>query len=147
MKGEQAHGYSAAEHEALIGRCFAEAVARSAGDPACFPLGYIIVSEDNDSAHRRFGRNTPPHMLNEIPACSPDIHKVVEHPLGPFNRAWYREFTLDKKCTTCNGAMVLAAEILRRTTPESIKKDIESLPATFRSIIANKGGWADAELC
>lgn len=147
MDGEPAVGLTAAESEALLAAMLREVEDRRASDPSAFPLGYVIVSADNASQHKRFLRTRSSKLLNVIPANSPDIHKVVEHPLNPFNRAWYKEFTADRRITTCESAMALAAEILHRTKPESIYKDILSMPDTFRSIIKNRGDWADPDLC
>lgn len=140
-------GLTAAEYEHLLGQLLAEARDRSAGNPAAFPLRYLIVSMDNAKPHARWLRNTPAERKNEIPPRSPDIHKAVEHPLKAFNDRWYVAFTKDLRCTSCTAAMALAAEVLHRTTADSIWRDIQTLPATFKSIIRNKGDWADDELC
>jgi hypothetical protein len=147
MDGEAAKGLCAAEFEALMRSLMAEAEAYRCEHPEAFPLGYIVISLDNAKPHMRWRRAQPSDRLNCIPAGSPDIHKVVEHPLKPFNDRWYREFTLDRKCTTARDAMALASDILRRTTADSIDRDMRTLPDTMRSIIKNKGDWADDELC
>lgn len=147
VDGEPAQTLCASEFEHLMEQLQAEVEDARAADPEAFPLGYAIYSLDNAKPHRRFQRNTPADRLNVIPAYSPDIHKVVEHPLNPFNDRWYTAFTLDRKCTTATAAMALAADVLHQTKPESIKKDLDTLPATLRSIIANKGDWADDDLC
>ena len=88
-----------------------------------------------------------PRQKNEPPAHSPDIHKVIEHPLSPFNAAWYKEFTLDTRCTSARTAMDKASEILHRTKADSIWKDIQTLPDTLHSVLHNSGDWADHGLC
>lgn len=145
--GEPAAGLTNAEFGVLIARLQAEAEDYRSDHPDAFPLGYIIISLDNAKPHKHWQASQPPERLNKIPANSPDIHKIVEHPLKPFNDRWYEAFTLDRKCNSCRDAMALASSILRRTTAESIHKDLETLPATLRSIIGHKGDWADDELC
>lgn len=88
--------------------------------------------------------NDPHDRLNAIPACSPDIHKVVEHPLKAFKDRWYRAFTEDQSVTTCES---LAATVLRQTTTGGIYRDIQTLQATLQSIVANRGDWAEHRLC
>lgn len=145
--GTPGKGMTAAEFMALSGKLLAEARERSAGDPECFPLGRIIVSLDNVSYHKRFQRSKPANCLNVIPSRSPDIHKVVEHPLKPFNSRFYAAFTRDLKCTTCEAAMKLASDCLHQTTADSIWRDVQTLPDTLRSVIRNRGDWADDDLC
>lgn len=145
--GKPAKGFTAKECGVLIGRLLGGAEDWSAVNPCAFPLGYIVISLDNAKPHKSWQRAQPASRLNVIPANSPDIHTVVEHPLKPFNDRWYDQFTKARKCTECCEAMALASEILRTTTPESIHNDLKTLPDTLRSIIANRGDWADDELC
>lgn len=147
VDGEQAATLSAAEFDDVMGRLAAEVQAACHDHPEAFPIGYPIFSLDNATPHKRWKARQPAERLNVIPACSPDIHKVVEHPLKPFKERWNREFTLDRKLTTAEACMAKSSEILRRTTPESISADLQTLPDTFRSIIKNKGDWADRGLC
>ena len=145
-RGKDATGMTAAEFEWLLLQLESEAETRAAGDPEAFPVGHKILSLDNCKPHRSYMTKYPAKHFNEIPSCSPDIHKVVEHPLKPFNDRWYTEFTLDQRCTTCESAMALASTVLHRTTPKSIENDIKTIPATLRSIVANRGDWADPKL-
>lgn len=146
VDGEDAKTLGAAEFSTLMGKLAAEAEAACRDDPEAFPIGHPVYSLDNATPHKRWHDSQPAERLNTIPANSPDIHKVVEHPLAPFKKSWYEEFTLDRSLTTAESCMAKASEILRRTTPASIKKDMETLPATFASIIKNKGDWADRHL-
>lgn len=148
--GTDAKGLTQEEFSRLMGQLMAEVESGAADDPTAFPLGYAIISLDNCKAHAAYQRAVEaisPDRLNRIPAHSPDIHKVVEHPLSPFNKHWYEEFSLDVKVKNCYRSMELASEILRRTTAESIANDVASIPDTLRSIIANGGDWADKHLC
>lgn len=144
--GEESVGLTAAEFKVLMAKLIAEAEACIPRMPAAFPLGRIIISCDNASAHCEFQRERPDADLNTIPPHSPDIHKVVEHPLGPFNKAWYKEFSMDRKCTTCESSMALASRILRRHSAAAIHKDIKTLPATLQAIVNAGGDWAPPAL-
>lgn len=146
--GKTSKGLTAAEFGVLMAKLLKAAVRLAGADfAAYFPLGYVIVSCDNDSAHRQFQREQPPAQLNSIPAHSPDIHKVVEHPLKPFNDLWYAEYAADQRCKTTEGAMGLAIEVLNKYDADSVWKDLQTLPATLQAIIDNKGDWAPAALC
>ena len=146
--GEDPQRITSEEVRWIMDKVVSEARERSAGDPELFPDGVIGVTLDNLTAHKDYIKHPPDKVrATEIPSRSPDIHKVVEHPLSPFNHHWYREFTADLKCTTVRLSMQLAANILHRTTADSIKKDIDTLPATFESILRNGGDWADDALC
>ena len=113
----------------------------------CFPLGYIVVSSDKDTAHLRFHKAQPPKTVIVVPTHSPDIHKVVEHPLHPFKKQWYPEFAADASCNKVTPSMALASEILHRYKNTSVENDLKTLPATLQAIIDNRGDWAPAHLC
>lgn len=145
--GEAAVGLTQAEMAVLFAKLQREAQERSAGDPEAFPLGYMVWSLDHASAHAAILRQLPEAHKNDVSPHSPDMHKVVEHPINAFNRAWYPEFTADTRCTSCSAAMQLASTILNRTTADSIWKDLQTLPDTLRSVIQRGGDWAEAGLC
>ena len=130
-----------------MSQLLAEARACAADDPAAFPEG-IAISLDNAKWHKAW-QNAPPEdiAVRTVPPYSPDIHKVVEHPLHAFEMRWKKAFTLNTRVTSCEGAMALASEVLRQTTAESVHKDIKSLHATLESIERNGGDWADRSLC
>ena len=145
--GGQAKGYTAAEHAAVMALLLADVQQKLEENPAAFPLGFAIISLDNASQHKAWLQSQPAARLNVIPAKSPDIHKVVEHPLHGFNKRFYKRFSQDLSCKTCKDAMALASEVLHQHTAESIWKDLQTLPATLHSIVVNKGDWADEDLC
>lgn len=138
---------TAAEFTALMGKLLRDVRSKARPFTDYFPLGQIIVSSDNHSCHKQWQSAQDPALLNTIPAHSPDIHKVVEHPLNPFNRRWRAAFSADRKCTTCGSAMWLAAGILRSHKASSIEADLKTLPDTLKSIVEGHGDWAPAELC
>lgn len=145
--GELSSGLTQAEMAVLFTKLQRDVRERSAGDPEAFPLGRMVWSMDRASAHAAILRQLAAEEKNDISAHSPDIHKVIEHPLNAFNRAWYPEFTADARCTSCCSAMQLASTILHRTTADSIWRDLQTLPATLRSVIQRGGDWAEAGLC
>jgi nitrate reductase alpha subunit len=152
VTGEEAVGFTQEEMGVLFGKLKRD-IELDAGPEdsdtftAAFPLGYVVYSLDKATQHLAILRSLPDRQKNEPPAHSPDIHKVIEHPLSPFNAAWYKEFTLDTKCTSARTAMDKASEILHRTKADSIWKDIQTLPDTLRSVLHNGGDWADHGLC
>lgn len=147
VTGEEAVGFTKQEFEELFERLKQEVTDESENHVGAFPLGKVIYSLDKATQHLGTLRSLSDGEKNVPPSHSPDIHKVVEHPLSAFNRAWYKEFTIDTRCTTANSAMDLASRILKRTTAGSIWNDIQTLPDTLRSVLNNGGDWADAHLC
>lgn len=145
--GTESKGMTAAEFKVLMGKLLAEVRSRAVPFSQFFPLGYVIVSSDNHSCHREWQNEQDPQRLNTIPPNSPDIHKVVEHPLNGFNKRWYARFSADRRCNTMRSAMQLASETLHAHTAASIEADMRTLPDTFAAIIDRKGDWAPAGLC
>lgn len=145
--GSESVGMTAAEFVALMGKLLAEVRSRARPFLEYFPLGYVVVSSDNHSCHKQWQRLQDPARLNAIPANSPDIHKIVEHPLNPFNTRWYARFTADLSCKSCESGMHLAAQILREHKATSIEDDLQTLPDTLQAIIERRGDWAPATLC
>jgi hypothetical protein len=143
--GEEAVGFTKQEFGELFQKLKRDVEAKKGDHPGAFPLGKVIYSLDKATQHLGTLKSLP--AAEKKPAHSPDIHKVIEHPLSAFNSHWYREFTMDTKCTTVGKAMDLASRILRRTTADSIWNDIQTLPDTLRSVLHNGGDWADAGLC
>lgn len=143
LTGAPGKSLTAAEFTKLIGLLLSEVEDHSAGDAAAFPLGRVHVQLDRDKAHVSFLKRSPDDRFTLSPVASPDIQKVVEHPLHPFNVAWKREFSEKRSITSCSKSMDLAVEILKRTTADSIDRDMRTLPATLQSIIKNRGDWAD----
>lgn len=147
VTGDEAVGFTQEEFGVLFNKLKRDIQALSPDHPGAFPLGKVIYSLDKAKQHLAILRGLADGEKNEPPAHSPDIHKVIEHPLSAFNRAWYKEFTADTRCTTANAAMAKASEILRRTSADSIWRDIQTLPDTLRSVLRNGGDWADVGLC
>lgn len=146
-KGEQAKGLAGPEFCHLMKQMVSEARAAAAADPDAFPDG-IAISLDNAKWHTAWQENPPADIaVRTVPPYSPDIHKVVEHPLHAFEVRWKREFTLNRRVTTCEGSMALASEVLRQTSPDSVRRDMETLRDTMLSIERNGGDWADRGLC
>lgn len=145
--GEEAKSLATAEFLHLMKQLLRDAQAAYADTPSAFPRG-IAISLDNASWHKAWQSSPPAGVeVRLVPPCSPDIHKVVEHPLRPFVVNFNSAYTRQTKVKTCEGRMSIASEVLHQTTADSIWRDIQSLPATLRSIIANGGDWADRNLC
>lgn len=111
--GGVASGCTAAGHAHVLALLQADIASKMEEDPSAFPLGYHIISDDNCKQHAGWLKCQPDDRVNRIPARSPDIHKVGEHPLHEFNVRWYREFTLDTKCKSATAALPKAATVLQ----------------------------------
>lgn len=91
-------------------------------DPDAFLSGYYIISEDNFKQHAAWRKSQPADRVNKIPPRSPDIHKIVEHPLKVFDEHRYPEFTLDRKCKSAMDAMAKAAEVLTASMSSPLRR-------------------------
>lgn len=111
--------------------------------------GEIIYSFDND---RAFTKAVP--LLKErgiitatnrapLPPKSPDMHKVVEHCHGiivaQFQQFLLRQKDLDKPMSFYTKA--LKKIFYTHITAKSVMADVKSLRATYKAIIAAKGGY------
>lgn len=135
------------EFNHLMTQMVAEARAAATADPAAFPDG-IAISLDNAKWHKAWQSSPPAGIaVRTVPPFSPDIHKIVEHPLHAFEVRWKRAYTLNRRVTSCEGSMALASEVLRETTADSVHRDILTLRDTLVSIERNGGDWADRRLC
>ena len=83
------------------------------------------------------------HLIT-MPPGSPDLHKVVEHAIGYVKPRFRKEFTQLLGKVGHHRAMELMEDVLREAiTQDSIQKDAESMVDTIKSVLKNKGDWAD----
>lgn len=84
-----------------------------------------------------------------VPPQSHDIHKVIEHAINTFKAA-FRKHLIDHPEIQRLEEIKAAAEktFFKAVTRDGVRKDIRSLPATFRAINRSvksggtEGGWA-----
>jgi len=82
-----------------------------------------------------------------LPPRSPDMHKVIEHIFGTLTRAMNLSLATDPTLNTTAKYKAELERLFAAITPESVRKDVESLPATFKCIADDvKGGWPPARL-
>lgn len=110
----------------------------------------LYLSHDNASfftaAEMPDGHGEVYHLIEE-PSSSPDCHKIVEHPIHPIKAAFRNQFTqLSGKVAHERAMQLLETCADDCVDAQSIKDDISTLNATFRSIIRNGGDWADEGL-
>ena len=109
----------------------------------------LRFSWDAHSAHKSAHEDIPlaDGQFIKPPAHSPDIQKGIELPHGWIHKEFNKRFAADKRVNTVKKAIKLLIQVVKdKVTKESVRKLIDSLPDTYRSIIKNKGGWADRRL-
>lgn len=102
------------------------------------------LSMDNDSSHTAadlVGLNIwQRENIQELPALSPDCHKVVEHIhgwIGQKHHAWRRSLAPAKPSPKqCMDKLV---ELFYSYPVSAIQSNVESLPETYRAIIHAAG--------
>lgn len=108
----------------------------------------IIFSHDNATFFT--AAELPDEGLGEVwrvvnvPSKSPDLHKIVEHPIHPIKSLFKKKFTQLVGNVSSQSAMNLLDEcVVEAVKARSIAADVETMPSTLSSVIANAGDWAD----
>lgn len=87
------------------------------------------------------------YKVIQMPAHSPDCHKIIEHCFHPIKSSFRHAFTqLRGKVGHARAMRLLEQCVEDSVKRSSIERDINTLNATFRSIIKNRGDWADRGL-
>lgn len=91
------------------------------------------------------------HDRVELPAKSPDMHKVIEHVFGTLENAMQEALHDDPSLTRGHQYAALLRHLFKtRITPESVQKDIMSLYPLYRMLSRSKsaggvgGDWPPA---
>ncbi len=123
--------------------------------PEYYKKGGPFYSWDNASFHTSMklhdvGLSEEDMWL--LPPNSPDMHKVIEHVVGRVKRALREELCDNANITTVKQVKHVCKQVFfNRITVESVRKDIDSLPTTYRHIHAKKsqggreGDWSLAK--
>lgn len=77
---------------------------------------------------------------------SPDVHKVIEHVFNRVDHRFGQELWLGVDVDDINVYAECVTKILFSFDPETIRKDIKSLAATYRDIIRSHGELASPGL-
>lgn len=151
-KGDPARGPTSEEFLHVMKDFRGEALKVAAQHPSVFTTGVRPkFSFDNPPIHNRAALATidiKPEDRVRLPPRSPDMHKVIEHIFGTLTRAMNVSLAKDP---TLNTVPKYKAELERLfksvITPESVRKDVASLPATYDCILNDvDGGWPPANL-
>lgn len=106
----------------------------------------VSPSFDNASCHTHAHLPAGVEVLH-IPARSPDIHKVIEHPFSPIKQAFRSWYSQRRHVKTATQAMQLLQEVMAEVVKaESVRSDCDTIRHTLQSIIRNNGDWADPGL-
>ena len=82
--------------------------------------------------------------IEELPSKSPDLHKIVEHPIHAIKATFRREFTqLSVRLSSRRAATLLEECIQESVTQERIFSDMLTYKQTLLSVIRNGGDWAE----
>ncbi len=122
--------------------------------PQYYSKGGPFYSWDNASFHTSLklqdvGLSETDMWL--LPPNSPDMHKVIEHVVGRVKRALREELCDNANIKTVEQVKRVCRDVFFRITTESIRKDIDSLPNTYKHIHDKKsqggreGDWSLAK--
>ena len=107
----------------------------------------IIFSHDNATFFT--AAVLPDEGLGEVwrvlkmPAKSPDLHKLVEHPIHPIKSLIRKRYTQLTGKVSHTRAMALLEECVDEAVKaSSIEKDVLTMHDTLQSVIKNGGDWA-----
>ena len=150
--GNKARGPTSQEFLHVMRDFRAEALKVAAKHPNVFTKGARVkFSFDNPPIH-----NTAPLAEVQIqkedrvrlPARSPDMHKTIEHVFGTLTRAMNASLARDPGLNTLPKYKAELERLFKTViTPESVRKDVASLPATYACILNDvDGGWPPANL-
>lgn len=82
--------------------------------------------------------------VQQMPAKSPDLHKLVEHPIHPIKALFRKRYTQLAGKVSLKRAMDLLEECVEEAVKKrSIEKDVLTMRDTLQSVIDNGGDWAD----
>lgn len=108
----------------------------------------IMFSHDNATFFT--AAELPDEGLGEVwcvvnmPPKSPDLHKIVEHPIHPIKALFRKRFTQLAGKVKHDKAMDLLEDCVKEAVKtRSIAADVLTMPSTLRSVIKNGGDWAD----
>jgi hypothetical protein len=119
--------------------------------PQYFSKGGPYYSWDNASFHTSMNLEevgTCTSDMWELPPNSPDMHKVIEHVVGRVKMALRNALCDNAKLTTVNKLKHECKRVFFEITAESVQKDIDSLPNTYKHIHTKQkqggreGDWA-----
>jgi hypothetical protein len=143
--GTEAAGLTAQEADARFNAARDAARAAYKEHPESFGCK-LRFSWDGASAHKAAEKDLPllPGQLLKPPAHSPDLQRAIEIPHNLIHQEFAKRLADDGRVNTVKAALELLLRVVPDViTKKKVRKLVEGLPDTYRSIIKNKGDWAD----
>jgi hypothetical protein len=82
-----------------------------------------------------------------LSAYSGDMHKVIEHAHGTVTAAFQKSlYQKPQLCTPEQYQEEMYSVAHKVVTPESVRKDVESLKPLYQTVIDIKGHWPNKKL-
>ena len=79
----------------------------------------------------------------DLPARSPDLHRVIETPFSKIKEAFTKELSLRPNVRTVGDAIKLLREVVGETVkPEYIQNLVKAVRKTYEDVVKRKGDWA-----
>jgi hypothetical protein len=144
-EGNEAQALTAQEAEARANATLAKARREYRKDPAAFG-NKLRFSWDGASAHKaaRDMIALLPEQFVDPPAHSPDLQRAVETPHSRIHKMFIKRLSVDPRIHSVQAAIKLLLEVAKDACDAKyIRKLYDSLPNTYRSILENKGNWAE----
>lgn len=101
-----------------------------------------LISYDNAGAHTEAEHKVPGLNRQTLPPKSPDMHKVVEHVhawLTEKMQQWLRAQQTNK--VTSEDAQAELKRLFKSYPTDSLRRNVASLPETYKAIIAAGGAF------
>lgn len=107
-----------------------------------------VYSFDNWTGHmdacEKLGLDEKSGTRAPLAARSPDMHKAIEHIFNTVQAEFGKRLWLHPGKHSMETYIAVLEDILyHHVTLESIRRDIDSLPSTYKNIIARGGNWAE----
>lgn len=143
--GTEAAGLTAQEADARFNAARDAARAAYKEHPESFGCK-LRFSWDGASAHKAAEQDLPllTGQLVKPPAHSPDLQRVIEIAHSWIHEEFEKRLAADGRVKTVDAAL----DLLERVAPDvvttkKLRKLVEGMRETYKSVIKNKGDWAD----
>lgn len=142
VKGEDARDITAAEFAERVLPLVRKAVVEQKFKQRMSFVTDWQYSFDNATAHERWEEVITESQRFYLPACSPDMHKAVEHLHAQMElkmQIWMRQ--LGHKASLAECQQQLEHIFFNEIKAESIRGDVRSLVDTYKAIVAAGGAY------
>jgi len=107
---------------------------------------HLRFSWDSASAHNSAEQDLPilAEQLLKPPAHSPDLQRCIEIPHSWVRKEFNQRLCADRRVKTVKAGIRLLRQVVKDVvTKPKVQKLVKTMRKTYRSIVANKGDWAD----